>query len=65
MSGPSLSVEHRAELIAGLVQVLALVIALFVVVEAFQRLGIERGSYLLGTALAAGNLVALLASRAS
>jgi len=63
LSGPSLSVEHRAELIAGFAQVLALVVVLFVIVGAFQRLGIERGSYLLGTALAAGNLVALLASR--
>jgi len=63
LSGPSLSTEHRAELIAGLTQVTGLVVALLLVVGVFRRFGVERGSYVLGAGLAVGNLAALLADR--
>ncbi|MFB6251424.1 MAG: hypothetical protein ABEI27_07025 [Halobellus sp.] len=59
LSPPALSAEHKAELTGGLVQVVGLVTVLAVVIGTIRILGIERGSYLLGALLAAGNLVAL------
>jgi hypothetical protein len=59
LSPPSLSAEHKAELVGGLGQIVGLLAVLAGVIGAVRVLGVERGSYLLGGLLAAGNLAAL------
>jgi len=63
LRGPSLSVEHRAELIAGFAQVVGVVVALVAVFGALRRVGAETGAYLLGAVLAVGNVVIVLVAR--
>lgn len=60
LSAPTLSIVHRAELTAGLVQVTGLVSALLVVFAVYQEFGAETGSVLLGIALTAANAGALV-----
>jgi hypothetical protein len=60
LAPPALSSEHKSELTAGFVQVVGLVVAVSTAVVVTQRLGVERGSYLLGGLLAVGNVGVLV-----
>lgn len=63
LSAPSLSVEHRAELVAGVVQTASLVAFVGLTIGIVRWLGIETGAYVLVGLIAAGNLGALVAVR--
>ena len=60
---PSMSNEHKAELTAGFIQIVGLVVAVSFAVVVIRWLGTERGSYLLGGLLGASNVGMLAASR--
>jgi len=63
LSVPSLSVEHRAELVAGSVQTVSLVAFVGITIGIVRWLGVETGAYVLVGLIATGNLVALVAVR--
>jgi hypothetical protein len=58
-----MSNEHKAELTAGFIQIVGLVVAVSFAVVVIRWLGTERGSYLLGGLLGASNVGMLVASR--
>jgi len=63
LSVPSLSVEHKAELVAGVVQAVALVAFVGLTIGIIRWFGVETGAYVLVGLIAAGNLGALVAVR--
>lgn len=64
LSVPSLSSEHKTELILGSVQVLTLVVIVAVLIGTFRVVGVETGAYLLAGLIGVGNLgVLVLAMR--
>ena len=60
LSAPSLSVEHKAELGAGFLQVLTLVVTIALTIGVFKLFGVDGGAILLTGLIAAGNLGALV-----
>lgn len=63
LSPPSMSNEHKAELAAGFVQVLGIVVAVSVALGMVRRFGVARGLFLLGGLLAVSNLGVLVIGR--
>jgi|GEM_PF-2321680 len=60
LSAPSLSVEHRAELVAGVVQAVALVLVVGLTIGTLRWFGVVTGAYLLAGLIATGNIGVLV-----